>query len=132
MATTATSKCLAFLLCDRASKGRDGKVALHGLFDRIIMPRTRGDVDVFFVFYKVVVGEPCKLELRILDPLHRQVPGPWSDNISDAGLLQTVWALTTSQFERPGKYILELREVLLDSNETTLATTELAVDEPSE
>ncbi len=96
------------------------------------MPRTRGDVDVFFVFYKVVVGEPCKLELRILDPLHRQVPGPWSDNISDAGLLQTVWALTTSQFERPGKYILELREVLLDSNETTLATTELAVDEPSE
>jgi hypothetical protein len=34
-------KLLAFLLCDNATRDRDGKVSLHGLFDKLIAPRTR-------------------------------------------------------------------------------------------
>ena len=46
---------LAFLLCENATKGRDGKVTLHGLFDRIIIPRSTRDDKLFFVYYKIVV-----------------------------------------------------------------------------
>ena len=136
----ATTRCLAFLLCDRASRGEDGKVNLHGIFDQIVAPRTsqrepirvgreRGK-PIFFVFYKVVVGEPCKLELRVFDPLGDQVPGPWSDEIRDVGVMQTVWALAAHQFKQPGRYTLELREVFPDSTEVALATTELVVVQP--
>ena len=110
---------------------------LHGIFDQIVAPRTswrepirvgreRGRT-IFFVFYKVVVGEPCKLELRVFNPLGAQVPGPWSDEIRDVGLMQTVWALAAHQFKQPGTYTLELREVLPDSTKVRLATTELVV-----
>lgn len=132
MVTKATSQCLAFLFCDRASRGQDGKVNLEGIFDRIIKPPTRRP-KIFFIFYKVVVGEPCNLELRVFDPLNGQIGGgPWSDEIRDVGLIQTVWALHTNQFERAGKYRLELREVLPDLGEVPLAATDLVVDQPEE
>ena len=49
-------KCevLAFLLCENATKAADGKITLHGLFDRIVTPRAPGDAKLFFVFYKQV------------------------------------------------------------------------------
>jgi hypothetical protein len=136
----ATTRCLAFLLCDRASRGEDGKVNLHGIFDQIVAPRTsrrepirvgreRGRT-IFFAFYKVAVGEPCKLELRVFDPVGAQVPGPWSDEIRDVGLMQTVWALAAHQFKEAGTYTLELVEILPDSTEVALATTEVVVVEP--
>lgn len=130
----ATTRCLAFLLCDRWSRAQDDKVNLHGIFDRIVKPPARdsGPRRIFYVFYKVMVGEPCKLELRLFDPRSGPLPGPWSDEIRDVGLMQTVWALTTNQFEQPGTYTLELREVLPDSTQVSLATTELVVDQPRE
>ncbi len=106
---------------------------LYGIFDQIVALSTsrrpirigpQRERTIFYAFYKVVVGEPCKLELRLFDPLGASVPGPWSDDIRDVGLMQTVWALTTNQLEQPGTYTLELREVLPDSTEVSLATTE--------
>jgi hypothetical protein len=40
-------KVLAFLLCERATTDPDGKVTSHGLFDRIIIPRTALNPKVF-------------------------------------------------------------------------------------
>jgi len=136
----AATRCLAFLLCDRASRGQDGKVNLHGIFDQIVAPctsrrepiRIPRDRTIFYVFYKVVVVEPCRLELRVFDPGGAQVPGPWSDEIRDVGLMQTVWAVAAHQFKQPGTYTLELREMLPNSTELTLATTELVVNQRRE
>jgi hypothetical protein len=136
----AATRCLAFLLCDKAVRAQDGKVNLHGIFDQIVAPRTSRrepiriprDRTIFYVFYKVVVGEPCRLELRVFDPLGAPVPGPWSDEIRDVGLMQTVWAVAAHQFKQPGTYTLELREILPDSTEVALAKTELVVNQPRE
>ena len=133
MSTIATTKCLAFLLCNKATRAADGKVSLIGIFDRMVKPPPRDSAArrIFYVFYKVFVGQPCKLELRVFDPLDKQVRGTWSDDLG-VGLMQTIWVLSTNQFERPGKYTLELRQVSSDLGEVTLATTELVVDEPGQ
>jgi len=64
------AKCdlLAFLLCEDATKARDGKVTLHRLFDRIISPRSPREAKLFYVFYKVFVRESCTIALRALVP----------------------------------------------------------------
>jgi hypothetical protein len=122
----AKCKVLAFLLCENATRGHDGKVILHGLFDRIIAPRSPKDDKLFFVFYKVVVKEPCTVTLKVVDPMGREIPGNWRDSISQLGPIQSIWALTTSLFRVPGNYGLGLME---DSEPLSLASTLLVVDE---
>jgi hypothetical protein len=122
----AKAKVLAFLLCENATRGHDGKVILHGLFDRIIAPRSPRDDKLFFVFYKVVVKEPCTVTLKVVDPMGHEIRGNWRDSISQLGPVQSIWALTTNLFRLPGNYGLGLME---DSEPLALASTLLVVDE---
>jgi hypothetical protein len=125
-------KVLAFLLCEKATAGPDGKVTLHGLFDRIIVPRMPAKPKLFFVFYKVVVKEPCTVSLRVIDSLGREVPGNWRDSLTQIGPMQAIWALTSSLFKQPGPYVLELRQEPDDSQALGLATMLFVVDQQGE
>ena len=106
----AKASLLAFLLCDNATRDRDGKVTLQGVFDRIIAPRTPTEAKQFFVYYRVVVEEPCVIALRVMDPKGHEVPGKWRDSIAELGPVQTVWALASTLFTQRGSYALELRQ----------------------
>lgn len=127
----AYPKVLALLLCENATRGPDEKVTLHGLFDRIIVPRTPSSPKLFFVYYKIVVDEPCKVALRIVDASrsNSEVPGNWCDSITEIGPAQSVWALTTALLRHPGQYVLELRKEADGSEALTLATTLLSVEQ---
>jgi hypothetical protein len=127
----AKCKVLAFLLCENATKGRDGKVALQGLFDRIIAPRTPRDDKLFFVYYKVVVNEPCTVTLRVFHIDHpiSEIDGYWRDSLSQLGPVQGIWALTTNLFKQPGNYALILEQIMEDSEPVNLADTLMVVDE---
>jgi hypothetical protein len=124
-------KLLAFLLCENATKDRDGKVTLQGLFDRIITPGPRALPKLFFVYYKIVVEEPCTVSLRVIYPIHPEIPKDmnWCDSFSQLGPVQSIWALTTSLFPQPGNYALELMQVVEGSEPLSLATMRLVVDE---
>lgn len=129
------AKVLAFLLCEHARKESDGKVSLHGLFDRIVIPkdpRRPGVPELFYVFYKIDVREPCTVRLSVTDPANAELGGKWRDmwrdSFSEAGPIQTVWALTTTPFEQEGPYRLELREELEDSQTIPLASMTLSVE----
>lgn len=124
------AKCelLAFLVCENATKARDGNISLHGLFDRIIARRTPRD-KLFFVFYKVMVKEPCTVALRVVDPLGQEVPGSWRDSLSEIGPIQTIWTLTSALFKHSGAYLLELRQETADSEPLSLARMTLVVDQ---
>jgi len=124
----AKCKLLAFLLCDCATQGSDGKVTLHGLFDRVIVPQGSAPPKDFFVFYKVDVKEPCAVKLRVIDPGGHEIPGNWRDSLSQIGPMQTVWALDTSRFMQPGPYVLELRQESDDSRALPLAHMLLIVE----
>ena len=126
-------KLLAFLLCDSASRGSDGKVTLHGLFNRIIAPRTAASPRLFFVFYKIVVKQPCTVALRVID-LDRniEVPGNWRDSIGQLGPIQSIWALTTTLFKQPGRYAFELTQESDGSKAVSLAAMLLVVDQEGE
>ncbi len=106
------NRCLALLLCDRASQGENGKVNLYGVFDRIEIPRgtaqPRGGSTLFFVFYNVYLIRPCTPELSVLDPERKPVQGPRRDTIEGTGLTQTVWSLNHTDFEKGGNYRLPL------------------------
>jgi len=127
----AKCKVLAFLLCENATRGHDGKVILHGLFDRIIAPRTPRDNKLFFAYYKIVVKEPCTIRLRVfdLDRANSEILGNWCDSFSTIGPVQSIWALTTSLFNKPGRYALALREETEGSEPLSLVSTLLVVDE---
>jgi hypothetical protein len=125
-------KLLAFLLCEKATAGPDGKVTLHGLFDRIIVPATPAKPKLFFVFYKVVVKEPCTLSLRVLDPFKGEISGNWRDSLAQIGPMQATWALTSSLFKQPGPYVLELKQETDDSEALSLATMLFVVEQESE
>jgi hypothetical protein len=125
----AYPKVLAFLLCESAIRGSDGKVSLRGLFDRIIVPRSPANPKLFFVFYKVVVEEPCTVSLRVIDPSQGQIQGNWRDSLSQPGPVQSIWAVTTALFSQPGQYVLELREETNDSEALSLASMLLVVNE---
>lgn len=125
----AKCKVLAFLLCENATQGADGKVTLHGVFDRIITPRTRRDVMLFFVYYKVVVEEPCTVALGVIDPAGHEVPGNRRDSLTDVGPMQTTWALSSNLFKQPGPYVLELRQESDDSEPLSLAQMRLTIEE---
>lgn len=122
-------KLLAFLVCERATKASDGKVTLHGLFDRIIIPRAPRDAKIFSVFYKVVVKEPCTLALRVVDPRGQEVHGIWRDSLSEIGPMQTRWLLTSTLFTHSGPYVLELRQEADDSEPLSLASMLLIVEQ---
>jgi hypothetical protein len=124
-------KCelLAFLLCDSATQDSDGKVSLHGLFDRIILPQGSAPPKDFFVYYKVDVKEPCTVILRVVDPAGNEIAGSWRDPLSQIGLMQAVWALDSSRFMQPGRYLLELRQDSGDLMALPLAHMLLIVEE---
>jgi len=125
-------KLLAFLLCEKATAGPDGKVTLHGLFDRIIVPQTPAKPKLFFVFYKVVVRQPCTLSLRVIDPFKGEICGNWRDSLTQIGPMQAIWALTSSLFRQPGPYVLELKQETDDSEALSLATMLFVVDQQGE
>jgi hypothetical protein len=126
----AKCKVLAFLLCDNATRDRDGKVTLHGLFDKIIAPRVRRDVTIFYVYYRVVVEEPCAITLRVIDPGgHEVCEANRRDSLPDLGPMQTVWSLSSSFFSQPGDYVLELAQEADNSELITLAQMRLTVEE---
>jgi|SRR5271157_1313362 len=130
----AKCKVLAFLLCDRPTMDSDGKVTLHGLFDRIILPPPPASPQPkrFFVYYKVDVGEPCTVSLRVIDPTGQELDGPWRDSLVDVGLVQTSWMLTSTYFEQPGHYELELREESEGSEPFLLTRMRFVVDQGTE
>jgi hypothetical protein len=125
----AKCKLLAFLLCENATKARDGKVTLHGLFDRIIIPRNPREGRLFFVYYKVFVKEPCTIALRVVDPSGQEIPGSWRDSLSEIGPIQTIWALISDLFKQPGSYVLELRQEAADAEPLSLASMILGVEQ---
>jgi len=126
----AKAKLLAFLLCDNATRDRDGKVTLQGIFDQITRPRSPREVKVFFVYYRVLAEEPCSVSLRVLDPAGQEVPkGSRRDSLPNPGPMHTVWSLSSGSFERPGNYLLELRQEDNDSEPHKLAEMSLVVRE---
>jgi len=128
----AKARLLAFLLCDNATRDRDGKVTLHGLFDRIIALRTSRDVRLFFVYYRFVVEEPCAVALRVIDPEGHEVPGNWRDSLMELGPMQTIWALTSTLLKQPGPYVLELMQENSGSEPLSIAQMRLTVEESEE
>jgi hypothetical protein len=139
-------RCLAFLLCDVASRANNGKINLHGIFDRIQVvndtsrpqPAVGAErpahlaekTPLFFVFYKVMVTHPCTLHLAVRDPLGSFVNGSWRDDVSEAGLIQTVWALNVKDFEADGRYTLQLMCGQQIVSETTLDVLHVANGQP--
>jgi hypothetical protein len=138
--------CLALLLCDGASRAANGKINLHGIFDKIqikVDPARKDSVvakekpahlnnptPLFYVFYKVAVTEPCTLDLAVEDPAGSPVRGEWRDEIPEPGLIQTVWCLNFKDFAAPGTYTFRLindRETIL---ETALEVSQAANGQP--
>jgi hypothetical protein len=132
------NRCLAFLLCDGASRAANGKINLHGIFDRIQIKVDAARPDwvvaeekpahlnnptpLFSVFYKVAVTEPCTLQLAVRDPTGEPIRGEWRDEIPEPGLIQTVWCLNLKDFAAAGTYTLRLI-----SDHQTLSETALEV-----
>ena len=132
-------KVLALLLCESWLKDEDGKVTLHGVFDRIIKPRSAKTHKPFFVYYKIVVEIPCKVSLRVNYP-QRPAEFGWHnmfkafhshDSFSEPGPVQSLWPLTTVIFQQPGKYAIEL--IQEDGPQLlSLASTVVVVDQEVE
>ena len=125
-------KLLAFLLCESATRERDGTVTLHGVFDRITLLGARALPKLFFVYYKIVVKQPCTIALKVIDPEGGEVEGNWRDTIAQLGPIHSIWALTTTLFPRPGPYVLELRQETDDSDVLSLASMVFVVDREGE
>ena len=128
----AKCKVLAFLLCENATKAWDGKVTLHGLFDRIITPRTSRNDKLFYVYYKIVAEGECAVSLRVLHSSGQEIPGNWRDSFSHLGPVQSIWALVSSLFKQPGKYVLELRQEIEGSEPLSLVSMLFVVDQEGE
>ena len=128
----AKCKVLAFLLCESATKGRDGKVSLHGLFDRIILQRSPRDDKLFFVYYKIVVDGACTVSLKIIHSSGHEIQGNWHDSFSFVGPVQSIWALVSSLFKVPGNYVLELRQEVEGLEPLSLASMLFVVDQEGE
>jgi hypothetical protein len=107
-------------------------VTLHGLFDRIVIPKHPQRSKLFFVFYKIDVKEPCTVKLAVFDPSSKKLGGKWRqmwrDTFPEPGPIQSVWALTTSVLDRAGQYRLELQEESEDQGTTPLASMALTVE----
>ncbi len=131
------SQVLAFLLCERLVSGPGTKPTLHGIFDSVQFSNLEGapflspskiksaqrDNRIFFVFYKVRLAKPGKLELKVLDPARQEI-AKWSDSWeSDGSIAQSAWAFTAGQLTENGTYTFEL----WDDTVHRLAYTELNV-----
>jgi len=126
-------KVQALLLCEKVARAQDGKVSLEGLFDSIIVPRSSGDVKTFFVYYRVVVLEPCTVALKVIDPEGNETPeNYWRDSIARLGPRQAVWPLSSDLFTMRGPYGLELMQENEDSGPISLAEMRLTVAESDE
>jgi hypothetical protein len=127
-------KLLAFLLCEKATVAAEPgrKVTLHRLFDRIIVPPTPEEPELFFAYYKIIVDEPCTVTLRVIDPRQREIRGNWRDSITQVGPVQSIWALHTGLFEVPGSYLLELRQEVEGSEALSLVSMVFVVERQSE
>jgi len=75
------------------------------------------------------VKEPCTVILRVVDPAGNEIAGSWRDPLSQIGLMQAVWALDSSRFMQPGRYLLELRQDSGDLMALPLAHMLLIVEE---
>jgi hypothetical protein len=119
----ADCKLLAFLLCNEATVDQQGRVTLHHLFDGIVIPQPsrtrgfprfgpRGNPAVFFVFYKIVADQQCRVALKVFDPSGVEIQGNWRDSIMPQGpsVWQAIWALSASLFQVPGRYELALMQ----------------------
>lgn len=97
------------------------------------MPRKPGPPKLFFVYYKLVVEQPCTVTLKVTDPLNADIGGNWSDSWRDSlgqvGPIQSIWALTTTLLKQPGPYVLELCQETDSIEKLSLASTVLLVDE---
>lgn len=130
----AKCKLVAFLLCENATMNHsDGKVTLHGVFDRMIIPAARALPKLFFVYYKIVVVEqPCTIVLKLTDPAGAEVKGSWRDRIEQTGPVHSIWALISDLFTTPGTYALELRQETDGSDVLSLASMTVIVDKEGE
>jgi Family of unknown function (DUF6941) len=124
----AKARLLAFLLCENATRDAGGKVTLHGIFDRIIAPQSPREQKIFFVYYRLIVEEPCAVGLSVTDPNGGEVSGSWRDSLSQPGPVQTVWALTSALLKRPGPYLLRLMQENENKEPTIIAEMSLAVE----
>jgi hypothetical protein len=106
-----------------------GKVTLHGLFDKILVPRTPVQEKNLFVYYKVVVDEPCIISLRVTGPRGSEITGDWRDSVTGVGLMQATWMLKSSRFREPGRYEFELTQESEGSEPHVLAQMRLTVEE---
>jgi len=117
----ADCKVLAFLLCDKTTVDPQGRVTLHALFDGIVIspPSTtrrrspftsHKNAEGFYVFYKIVADQPCRIALKVLNPTGVEIPGNWRDSINPQGpsVWQAIWGLSASLFQVPGQYQLDL------------------------
>jgi hypothetical protein len=127
-------KLLAFLLCENATLNHsDGKVTLHGVFDRMIIPKARALPKLFFVYYKiVVVQQPCTIVLKLTDPAGGEVKGNWRDTIEQTGPVHSIWALIDDLFTIPGTYALDLMQEAGGSDKLSLASMVFVVEQQSE
>jgi len=136
----ANCKLLAFLLCNKANVDQHGRMTLHDLFDGIVIPqpsRTRHfpsfgsgkNLEVFYVFYKIVADQQCRIALKVLDPSGVEIPGNWRDSITPQGpsVWQAIWGLSASLFQVPGRYELDLVQETDYSAPLPLASTPLVV-----
>jgi 3-polyprenyl-4-hydroxybenzoate decarboxylase len=103
-------------------------VTLHGLFDSIVLPQGSAPPKDFFVFYRIDVKEPCTVTLRVVDPVGNEIAGNWRDSLSQIGPMQTVWAVDTSRFLQPGRYVLELSQESDDLTALSLVRMQLIVE----
>jgi len=119
----ANCKLLAFLLCDKATVDAHGRVTLHDLFDGIVIARpsrtrrfpssgSRKNPEGFYVFYKIVADQQCRIALKVLDPSGVEIHGNWRDSITPQGpsVWQAIWGLSASLFQVPGRYELDLMQ----------------------
>jgi Family of unknown function (DUF6941) len=107
-------KLLAFLICDHVTRDSDGKVTIHDIFDRIVLPRIpvpyQRDRN-FSVYYKVEALKPCVVSLCVRGPQRNAIPhGSWAHPIQQAGLMQSYWSLAHSLFGAPGTYMLQFSQ----------------------
>ena len=97
------------------------------------MPRNRTDIKTFFVYYRVVVVEPCTVTLKVTDPHGNKIPKDyWRDSLTAIGPIQTIWALNSNLFEHCGHYKLELMQEDESSEPLSLAEMRLIVEESEE
>jgi hypothetical protein len=66
----------------------------------------------------------------VRDPMGNSVNGGWRDEISEPGLIQTVWALNARDFAADGCYTLQLACGQQTLAETTLDVSHVANGQP--